>query len=267
MTTSYANAVAAEIAQSLLSRVLNALDRHKIRCIPLKGALLHARWPMLRKNRSLADIDILVEPTNFAQALTALRQAGFSLTVRTRTGAVLVDDAWPLPIDLHQSLFPKGHFALHTEDVFNRAESNALWQSDFALQMSDNDLIAHLIGHLVKGRQVRDAFHGTDDIIWSMNHLRLPIVECADHLLALGLRRAAAYALHSPRCLADEKTNALLQALELNAMDRTIVSICEKLGPALWTPHALNTSLPMAALSGTLHAVDKVRRIARSAAL
>jgi hypothetical protein len=115
-------AVVGELALRLTNQVVEACAERGIVLMPLKGALLISRWPVLRGQRDLVDIDLLVRPADFQTVTQVLCTVGFVPTVRSSSGATFVSDAWPLSVDVHHRLFPHGLFRMSTDGVFSRAE-------------------------------------------------------------------------------------------------------------------------------------------------
>ncbi|TNF61603.1 MAG: hypothetical protein EP303_05375 [Deltaproteobacteria bacterium] len=145
-------AVVGDLALRLANRVIEACAERGIVLMPLKGALFLARWPALRGQRDLVDIDLLVRSPNFEAVSIVLRSLGFEATVRSSASGTFVSGAWPLSIDLHHRLFPHGLFGASTEGIFSRAALDASLFAAPVARMADEDVFAHLIGHFVKGR-------------------------------------------------------------------------------------------------------------------
>lgn len=263
-------AVVGDLALRLANRVIEACAERGIVLMPLKGALFLARWPALRGQRDLVDIDLLVRSPNFEAVSIVLRSLGFEATVRSSASGTFVSGAWPLSIDLHHRLFPHGLFGASTEGIFSRAALDASLFAAPVARMADEDVFAHLIGHFVKGRGTFAHDRSLDDIRWLLARGVYRLEDAGAlgaHLRELGLQRAAAYVLgHEP--LRDEPVaRAVLQSLGLSQVDRMAVAVAS-LGTSLtgdtprwWTPHLLDQSLAAGSRSLIAHADEGVRRL------
>ena len=250
--------------------MVQACAERGIVLMPLKGALLLGRWPILQGQRDLVDIDLLGRPSDFEMVTRVLRTLGFEATVRSSAGSTFVSDAWPLSLDIHHRLFPHGLFGMSTEGVFSRAElDDSLFAAPIA-RMSDEDVFAHLIGHFVKGRGTFRRDKSLDDIRWLLRQ-GLFRVEDADslgaHLRELGLQRAAGYVLGHESLRDEPVARAVVRSLGLSGVDRVAIAVA-RLGtrshrdiPRWWTPHLLDQSLIAGSRSLITHADEGTRRL------
>lgn len=264
-----ATALAGELALRLANQVSAACAEHGIVLMPLKGVLLLSRWPSLRGRRDLVDIDLLVRPAELEAAVHVLGGQGFQPTLCSSAGITMISEAWPLPIDLHQALFPHDLFRVSTEELFERAElDTSLFVAPVA-RMADEDLFAHLIGHFVKGRGTFRQDTSLDDIRWLLGQ-GLFSLDDADalgaHLRQLGLQRAAGYVLGAASFAAEPVASAALRGLRLSRRDRVAIALAH-LGtssnedrPRWWTPHLLDRSLVAGAHSFVDHAGEGAQR-------
>lgn len=186
-------------AQQILRESAQILTRAGIGVMPLKGVLFQRTLYDDPTQRFSSDVDLLVLPTHFERAVTALLGGGFRLQ---KVGRSLTEVALSSPrglaVDLHHRLFGRGRFRLSTHDVFARARRDEQLFGVPVLLASGYDTAAHLVGKLATDhvRADRDA---------RLRELSLVIVQhqlspdrLAQHLKACGLSRAARYAMGLP---------------------------------------------------------------------
>jgi len=96
-----------ESAQLLPVLALTVCSSAERRALLIKGE--SANFHGIRTRRTSADVDVLLDPAHFADAVNALRAAGWRLKGGDRTlrlrhsdGVTLVNPLWPQPIDLHR---------------------------------------------------------------------------------------------------------------------------------------------------------------------
>lgn len=262
-------ALMGELALRLANQVIAGCAEHGIVLMPLKGVLLLSRWPSLRGRRDLVDIDLLVRPSDLETVTHVLGRQGFEPTVGSSAGIALVNEAWPLSIDLHHTLFPHGLFRASTDELFARAELDASLFSAPVARMTDHDLVAHLIGHFVKGRGTFRRDTSLDDLRWLLGQglFRAEDSEVLGaHLRELGLQRAAGYVLGHESLQAEPFAPDTLRSLRLSRLDRVAIAAAH-LGtsayegiPRWWTPHLLDQSFLAGSRSLLTHADEAVRR-------
>ena len=111
--------IAVELAyEAQLRRVLRVLVGARIPVMPLKGVLL-ARWLYDKKptERLGGDIDLLVPPSCFHQALELLSREGVGNGIHSPSGheCTFTGSVPRIDIDLHRALFGRGRFRLRKE--------------------------------------------------------------------------------------------------------------------------------------------------------
>lgn len=264
-----------ELALRLANEVIEACAVQGVVPMPLKGVLMLARWPELLGVRDLVDVDLLVRPGDVLTLVDVLRRQGFEMTVSSSAGIVFASDAWPFSIDVHHRLFPHGLFDAPTSGMFARAKDDATLFVAPVVRMSDEDLLAHLVGHFVKGRGVFGDDKSLDDIRWLFERGVFPFEAAeplARHLRRLGVHRAAGYTFGHASFRRYPVVPALLRSLELTAVERCVVAaarldtILHASEPRWWTPHLLDRSLLAGSRSLALHAEEGALRLARGIA-
>ena len=240
--------------------------------MPLKGVLMLARWPELLGSRDLVDVDLLVQPDDVPTLVEVLRARGFEMTVSSSAGMTFASDVSPFSVDMHHRLFPHGLFHAPTEGVFARAQDDATLFAAPVARMSDEDLLAHLVGHFIKGRGVFGADKSLDDIRWLLDQgafMPDAAEALASHLRQLGLHRAAGYTLGHRSFRRYPVVTAVLRALRLTPIDSWVVAgarldtSLHASEPRWWTPHLLDRSLTAGSRSLALHAEEGALRLAR----
>jgi hypothetical protein len=261
-----------ELALRLANDIIEGCAAKGIVVMPLKGVLLLARWPELLGSRDLADVDLLVRPNDVRTLVDVLRARGFEMTVSNSAGIVFASEASPFSIDAHHRLFQHGLFHAPTSGMFARATVDPTLFAAPVARMSDEDLLAHLVGHFVKGRGVFGEDKSLDDIRWLLEQGVFPLEAAeplAAHLRKLGLHRAAGYTLGHASFQRYPVVPALLRSLRFTAVERCVVATARfdaKLHarePRWWTPHLLDRSLPAGSRSLALHAEEGALRLAR----
>jgi hypothetical protein len=262
-----------ELALRLANEVIESCVTRGVVTMPLKGVLLLARWPELLGTRDLVDVDLLVRPDDMPAVVEVLKPHGFEKTAASSASVTFASEASPFSVDVHHRLFPHGLFHAPTAGMFARAADDAtLFAAPVAL-MSDEDLMAHLIGHFVKGRGVFGSDKSLGDIRWLLEQGVFPLgaVEAlAAHLQQLGLQRAAGYTLGHESFRPYPLVAALLRSLRLTPIDSLVIAgarLDTKLHasePRWWTPHLLDRSLPAGSRSLALHAEEGALRLARA---
>ena len=140
----------------VLSNTVNVLASIGVESIALKGAaFLAAPCSGRSRVRSMADIDLLLRPRQSAEAITALKTAGyFSLAPDDWYGASDHHHAAPLSdptgttaIELHFRLvFPRKKNPIPTDILFRDATLRSFGGTDFLIPAHEHR-IAHLIAH------------------------------------------------------------------------------------------------------------------------
>ena len=239
---------------------------------PLKGALIELTAAPGRLARA-ADVDLLVPEDRFDDAERALWEAGFRRVARDRDDrARTFGGPFPVAVDLHRRLFKRGLFRMPTSDLFRRAREDRTHFSGSPVHLLDpRDAYAHAVGHAAGAPTVGSVATLPGDLAALVRHHRLQPTAVASHLRALGLRRAARFALGG---LADDFSRAVLRALPMDPVGALVSGVIRwrvgdpsdprarvGAGPGLairraLAVHALNDTLPRAALSVAAHLVQ-----------
>jgi hypothetical protein len=247
------------IARDALTRLIDDVSETGARVMPLKGVLLVALGVRRSGERPMIDVDVLVEPQLARGAVLAARRRGWEARMGNDYACMLVHPKTPsTSIDLHRALFRRHFFRMPTEPVFERATRDEKLFGRPVMRMDSRDLYAHLIGHFVKGREDARHTRHVKDFAAVGRWIDATPAACADHLVRLGLSRAARYALPiAVRLEGDAFGAEVLRALPRDrrgsmlafAADRVIERV--EPGSMLAVPfvHALNSSLPRGARS------------------
>jgi hypothetical protein len=262
--------IVGDLAISLANQVFEACAERGIVVMPLKGVLLLSSWPALSGRRDLVDVDLLVRSSDLEVMTLALRALGFEATVGSSAGSTFASDCWPLSIDVHEHLFPHGLFRVSTAGVFSRAETDISLFAAPVARMSDEDVLAHLIGHFVKGRGTFRRDTSLDDIRWLLGEgvYRLEDADALGrHFRALGLQRAAGYVLGHESFRDEPVACTVARSLELTRWDRLAIAVARldtranAGSPRWWTPHLLDRSFLAGSRSLVAHADEASRRL------
>lgn len=230
--------------------------------MPLKGVLLGATVYPSALARDMQDVDVLVPPERFAEALECLSSVGYEVIADLADTATTLSSPYPLTVDLHQRLFPPGLFALDTAGVFSRARPDDRLFGIRMLLPDPYDLYAHLVGHFAKSRMDERCTRPIGDFARVARFHELDPARCARHLDRHGLSRAARYAL--PYAVAhddDPFARDVLEELPCDPLGACFARLAQALvrrlplgaTAALVSPHLVNSSTPAAARSLAQH--------------
>jgi hypothetical protein len=185
------------VGREVVSRVSRALTPASIPLLVLKGVWLQACVYAPHEPRIITDVDLLVPDHQFECALIELEHGGWRRWSSNAFASSLVHEDLQLPVDLHRSLFARGTFCLPTRAVFARSRTDeAVFGASVRLP-DPRDGLAHLVGHFVKSRTPCGDPVRLRDFVAIARHCGLDPVDCAGHLHAAGMARAARYVLHA----------------------------------------------------------------------
>jgi hypothetical protein len=243
--------LAAVLARGLVGRCARALGDAGIPVMALKGVALHALVYDDAAERPLSDVDLLVPPERYEDALAALRATGFrAKTPSAPWATVLAHPEVPLDVDLHRALFPPGLFALDPGALFARARVDAATFGAEIHLPDDYDLYAHVIGHFAKSRMDARNDRAFVDLERIAAKRGLDPRRCAERLEAAGLGRAARYTLRA-RGEPDAFGRAVLEALPADAAGEALAALARAIArrapqPSAWSApasHLVNRTL------------------------
>jgi hypothetical protein len=254
------------IARDTLARLVDDVGSTGARILPLKGVLLVALGLRTAAERPMIDVDVLVEPHLAREIVAAARSRGWQVPSGTDWACVLIHPKTSsTSIDLHRTLFPPHHYAMDTHAVFARAQPDRkLFGREITL-MHRLDLYAHLVGHFVKSRSDRRDLRHLHDFAAVGRWCGVPPQECAEHLVRLGLARAAFYALRlamevEPDAFTRDVLHALPRDRRGRALARAADAVLSRTGSGSYWGipfiHSLNSTLPRAARSLAAHVMD-----------
>ncbi len=159
----HSNALHNHLLHQELVRVIQFLEKHKIKAIPFKGSVLAAAVYGKLTLREFSDLDLLVSPQDFAKAKQLLESGGgyhstfdwcfFSPDVeakhlRTCGEYSLTHNDSEVFIDLHQQLTPTSFlaFAVDFEDLQQRLKPVSIGEST-CYSFGEEDLLLYLCVH------------------------------------------------------------------------------------------------------------------------
>lgn len=252
------------VIESHVARLSEICKQHHITLMPLKGAFMHLRYPQLPYLRPVTDVDVMTAPGSFRRTLLALANAGFTIappgaSEHERTAA---HPSLRLPIDVHESPFPRGRFGLELHDVWARGtpyQPGLRW-------MAPLDAYAHTLGRMAADHRPSQQARQRQDLEFLAAHERWSPSECAQHLSRCGLARAA-------RAVLDPAGQAPFARATLAALPRDPIgdwlvqrhrSILQLWGEssslAVASAYALDASLPRAVAAAGHMAAHRARR-------
>jgi hypothetical protein len=250
-------------------RAARTLAAAGIPVMPLKGILL-AYWVYPDPaDRLGVDVDLLVPPARWEEAVERLKADGFRARERPwNLQKELILSAPPLGIelDLHQALFSAGRFRLPPADVFGRGRADRSLYGIPVVLPDPLDVVAHLVGHAASDHRMASLRRLAADLERLAAAFRLAPGDAARRLEEAGMARAARLILGligeaSPfgagtrlRLSPDAVSDAIADAsavLMRRFPTRSLLSIL--------AGHLSNTSLPQAALSAAFSLTLRLR--------
>jgi hypothetical protein len=251
----------------LAQRVLKALSAAGIPVMPLKG-LFFAYWVYADPAERLGgDIDLLVPASEFGRAVRVLAGAGFHPgpfdNPKERT---LLAPEMPIEIDLHRELFVPGRYRLSAEEVFARGRAERTRFPVEVVVPDPLDALAHLVGHAASGHAPTNAPRQERDVELLAQRFALDPRTCADHLMRLGLGRAARYTFHffgSGARFAREVERHLAPDPIGSVLARVAWTVAKRCTPWMLLSRAAGqltaASLPSAAISSAMMVANRLR--------
>jgi hypothetical protein len=251
--------VAAVVAREVLRDVAALLGAASIPVMPLKGAFFQLFLYADPAERVISDLDLLVQEHSFERSIELLLDAGFH-PVKVGRSLIEVTLLSPrgFPIDLHRRLFSGGRYRLSTASVFRRS-SRDTELIGVPLQIAHPlDTAAHLVGKFASDHVQADAAQRIEELANVAHHYELAAELLIDHLLEVGMSRAAQYTFSFGVELIDDPfVDRMLALLPRNALTRACATTARITGEyfgeastlAGLSAHLLNASLPAAAAS------------------
>jgi len=190
--------------------------------MPLKGVLMDALDPSMIGTRYLGDVDVLVD--RYATALAALHRAGWRRVGSAAHATTFVKAASSLHLDVHREVTSTVAYGLTATDLFERGTTDTSRFGAPVVVPDPLDEFAHLVAHFVQGRHTRADQRHASDFARVARRAALDPMAVARHLDALGLGRAARYALSA----ADESfSRAVLGALAPDLMGGILARVSD----------------------------------------
>ena len=154
---------------------------------------------------------------SFAYEVWIVARFSRSSALGTPSGKALLSLRRPdaaLAVDLHRSLFDWGRYRMDTRGVFERAREDEVLFDIPVMRMHDLDVYAHTVGKIASDHVGLARPAVLEDLHRLGEASRLSPLQHARHLDALGMGRAARYALallkaRSPSPFVEELSRAL----------------------------------------------------------
>jgi hypothetical protein len=247
------------VAREVLRDVAALLAAASIPVLPLKGAFFQLFLYEDPAERVISDLDLLVPEPRFERAVEVLLGAGYHAV---KVGKSLMEATLlsprGFPVDLHRRLFSGGRYRLPTADVFARSSEDRELIG-VALQLAHPlDTAAHLVGKFASDHVQLDALSRIAELAKLAHHYELEAELFVDHLLLVGMLRAAHYTFSlGVELIEDPFVDRVLALLPRDALTVACVTTAriagERFGEgslvAGLSAHLLNESLPAAAAS------------------
>lgn len=164
-----------------------------IAVMPLKGVLMDALEPSMIGTRYLGDVDVLVN--RYPTALAALERAGWRTVGSAAHATTFVTAASSLHLDVHREVTSTVAYGLTATHLFERGTADTIRFGAPVVVPDPLDEFAHLVAHFVQGRHTSADQRHAADFARVARRAKLDAATVARHLDALGLGRAARYAL------------------------------------------------------------------------
>lgn len=247
------------LATELVGDVARRLAASEIEVMPVKGALLQHWLYDDPAERPLTDVDLLVRPGDFENAVARLETAGYGRTRHTSVGGSVLRTPFGLALDLHWQLFDRARYRMPTGDLFARSAANDVLYGSSVRIPSSLDVYAHLIGKFGSDHLDARATTRLDEIARMATRVDASPEIVARHLSHCGMQRASRYALplvHEGT--GDALSRAVYECLPSDAVGRAIVAVAHPLLARVSTDsrvaalvaHLLNDSVPRGVRSG-----------------
>ena len=184
------------IGRTVLQQCSALLSPLGIPLVPLKGIWLQQFVYADKSDRVITDVDVLVPESRYAQACSALLEAGWRLHLTDVAESSYYPPNMPLAVDVHAGLYTRGVFHPSLPGIFARARPDSSAFDCQVLSPDPLDVLSHLVGHALKGGNAW-AGQGNElrDIPRLVETFALSPEACAARLHADGLARAARFVL------------------------------------------------------------------------
>ena len=220
--------------RAILRDVMARLDTENIPHLVLKGPVLAYGVYGDPATRTMADLDLLVRPSDLDRALAALQRDGYVIPSRYHGLALEPGDAAPLEprgggplIELHSMLDSTGDDVEATEAAWSRSRRVALGDGLTVATLAPGDFFLQVAAHLSKHHRFVRSLRGLVDVALLMRE-DLPWREIAEEGQRLSIARWVALTAG----LAHHLLNATLPA-EI-ALDETIDEALPLAALQLW---------------------------------
>ncbi|MBL4637686.1 MAG: nucleotidyltransferase family protein [Kofleriaceae bacterium] len=159
------HALFADLRKMELSKLFDLLAEKEIRVSLLKGISYCKTIYADPAERSMGDVDLLVEPSNFSAAKSLIEASGYAARTNPKEASsahhAVTLDKGKLTIDLHRHIFQPGRSSVDMKGMWDRAEHASDWNLNVYRLCAEDELILHLL-HIARSEFMVSAISYVD---------------------------------------------------------------------------------------------------------
>lgn len=140
------NAYKSLIQDAELELICNELEHHKIKHMPLKGALVRKLYPDLQY-RSMADLDILIPSEDLRKAGNVLKELGYTVDNVGGNHDNYIKKPY-MNIELHRGMIDESYEVNYYDNVWDRVR--LVNNKSYLYELSDEDFFVFMVVHAAK---------------------------------------------------------------------------------------------------------------------